>query len=398
MTAETQIDPRFDTIRNRRGTNCSKWDGMEDLFGVSPEDGLSMWVADMDFAAPDIIQKALADYASGGVYGYADSERGLRKATAQWMQMRHGWTLDPDHVLSTNGMVNAVALAIDACSAPGDGVVVFTPVYHAFKRVIDSAGRELIDCPLRIEDGRHVMDFAAYDAIVPAHARIVILCSPHNPGGQVWRTDELRALAEFARRHDLILLSDEIHHDLLYPGQTHTPMAIAAPEIADRLVMMTATTKTFNIAGAHISQVTIADDTLRTRIAERKKALATSPGAFGILMAEAAYSPEGAQWLDALMRYLDGNRRMFDDGLSAIPGVRSMALESTYLAWVDFTNTGMGEAEITRRIRKGARIAASPGESFGPRSGSWARFNIGMPRVQIAEAVDRLQSAFADLQ
>lgn len=398
MTAETPIDPRFDTIRDRRGTNCSKWDGMESLFGVSPEDGLSMWVADMDFAAPDIVQKALAGYASSGVYGYADSERGLQEATARWMQTRHGWTLDPDHVLSTNGMVNAVALAIDAYSAPGDGVVVFTPVYHAFKRVIDAAGRELIDCPLRVENGRHVMDFAAYEAIVPEHARIVILCSPHNPGGQVWRADELRALADFAQRHDLILLSDEIHHDLLYPGQTHIPMAVAAPEITGRLVMMTATTKSFNIAGAHISQVTIADGDLRARFANRKKALATSPGAFGILMAEAAYSPEGAQWLDALMRYLDGNRRLFDKGVNAIPGVRSMALESTYLAWVDFTDTGMDRAEMTRRIRKGAQIAASPGESFGPRSETWARFNIGMPRAQIAEAVERLQAAFADLQ
>ena len=314
------------------------------------------------------------------------------------MQSRHGWTIDPDHVLSTNGMVNAIGLAIDAFSAPGEGVVVFTPVYHAFKRVIDAAERELIDCPLRVENGRHAMDFDAYDAILPAHARIVILCSPHNPGGQVWRPDELRALADFARRHDLIVLSDEIHHDLLYPGQTHTPMAVAAPDIADRLVMMTATTKTFNIAGAHISQVTIADDALRARFAARKKALATSPGALGLVLAEAAYSQEGAVWLDALMRYLDGNRCMFDEGVNAIPGVRSMALESTYLAWVDFTDTGMDRAEMTRRIRQGARIAASPGESFGPRSGTWARFNIGMPRAQIAQAVERLQAAFADLQ
>lgn len=398
MTAETPIDPRFDTIRDRRGTNCSKWDGMESLFGVSPEDGLSMWVADMDFAAPEIVQRALADYVSGGVYGYADSDRGLREATASWMQTRHGWTLEPDHVLSTNGMVNAIGLAIDAYSAPGDGVVVFTPVYHAFKRVIDAAKRELIDCPLRVENGRHVMDFDAYDAIIPVHAKIVILCSPHNPGGQVWRPDELRALADFAQRHNLILLSDEIHHDLLYPGHTHTPMAVAAPEIEDRLVMMTATTKTFNIAGAHISQVTIADTALRARYAARKKALATSPGAFGLLLAEAAYSPEGADWLEALMRYLDGNRRLFDQGVNAIPGVQSMVLESTYLAWVDFTGTGMDRNELNRRIRKAARIAASPGESFGPRSETWARFNIGMPRASIAEAVDRLQSAFADLQ
>ena len=230
MTLETPIAPRFDTIRARRGSNCSKWDGMEQQFGGLMHYNLGS------------CEQALADYASAGVYGYADSDTALRQATAWWMKTRHGGELDPGHVLSTNGMVNAIGLAIDAFSDPGDGVVIFTPVYHAFKRVIDASGRELIDCPLQIENGRHVMDFAAYEQIVPAHARIVILCSPHNPGGQVWRREELRGLADFAQRHDLIVLSDEIHHDLLYPGQTHIPMAGAAPEIADRFVMLTATT------------------------------------------------------------------------------------------------------------------------------------------------------------
>lgn len=398
MTSAPPLDTRFDVIHDRRGTNCDKWDGMERLFGVSPDTGLPMWVADMDFVAPDGVRQALSDYAQEGIFGYAHSDRKLREATAWWMQTRHSWTLDPDHVLSTNGMVNAVGLAIDAFSSPGDGVVIFTPVYHAFKRVIDASERTLIDCPLRLQDGRYRMDFDAYEATIPDTARIVILCSPHNPGGQVWHLDELRGLADFAQRHDLIVLSDEIHHDLVYPGHTHTPMTVAAPEISDRLVMMTATTKTFNIAGAHISQVTIADDALRARFAARKKALATSPGALGILMAEAAYTSEGAQWVDGLMRYLDGNRRLFDAGLNAIPGVRSMPLEATYLAWVDFTDTGMDRAELTRRLRQGADIAPSPGESFGPKSSSWARFNLGMPRSQIADAVARLQTAFADLQ
>ncbi|MEM1360473.1 MAG: PatB family C-S lyase [Pseudomonadota bacterium] len=398
MTSDTGHDPRFDEIVDRRGTNSSKWDGMEALFGVSPDDGLSMWVADKDFRAPETIRKALADYAASGVYGYAHSDQALREATAWWMQQRHGWTIDPKHVLSANGMVNAIALAIDAFSEPGDGVVIFTPVYHAFRRVILASERDVIDCPMRIEDGRHVMDFEAYNHLIPAHTRLLILCSPHNPGGQVWRPDELRALAAFAARHNLIILSDEIHHDLVYSGQTHTPLPLAAPDVLDRLIMLTATTKTFNIAGAHIAQAIIPDEALRRRFDQRRIGLATKPGALSLLVAEAAYSPECAEWVDGLMDYLDGNRQLFDDGLNAIPGVRSMPLEATYLSWVDFTDTGMDRAELTRRVREQARIAASPGESFGTQSETWLRFNIGMPRAHIVEAIARLQSAFSDLQ
>ncbi|MCV6597425.1 MAG: pyridoxal phosphate-dependent aminotransferase [Mangrovicoccus sp.] len=392
------FDPRFDQAHDRRGSNCSKWDGMERIFGVPSQDGLAMWVADMDFRAPDCVQRALADYTARGIYGYADTETALAEATAWWMQTRHGWALDPSHVMSTNGMVNAVALALDAFSAPGDGVVIFTPVYHAFRRVIEASGRHVVDCPLAEQEDRHVMDLAAYDALITENTKIIILCSPHNPGGQVWTLDELRALADFAKRHDLILISDEIHHDLVYPGHTHTPMAVAAPEIAERLVMMSATTKTFNIAGAHIGQVTIADPALRARFMASKKATATGPGSFGLIMAEAAYSPEGAEWLDGLMAYLDGNRKLFDQGIAAIPGLRSMPLEATYLAWVDLSGTGMSQSEITHRVRQNAKIAASPGADFGPRSEHWLRFNLGMPRAQITEAVSRLQNAFGDLQ
>ena len=195
-----------------------------------------------------------------------------------------------------------------------------------------------------------------------------------------------------------MLVSDEIHHDLVMPGQRHTAMARIDDTIHDRLVMMTATTKTFNIAGAHLGNVIIPGADLRARFSTRMAALGLSPNSFGLFMAEAAYSPEGAAWVDDLVAYLDGNRRIFDDGINAIPGLRSMPLEATYLAWVDFSGTGMSRAEFTRRVEQDARIAANHGPTFGSGGESCLRFNLATPRARVTEAVARLQHAFADLQ
>lgn len=387
----------FDRPIDRRGTHCVKWDMMEAHYGVSPADGLAMWVADMEFRPPEVVQRAVEAMAAHGVYGYFGDERDYIAAIRWWMQTRHGWDPAPEAIFTTHGLVNGTGLCVDAYTRPGDAVVLFTPVYHAFARVIRAAGREVRELPLALREGRHEMDFAAWDELMTGSERMVILCSPHNPGGRVWTAAELADVAEFARRHDLILVSDEIHADLTMPGQRHTAMT-RIEGVADRLVMMTAATKTFNIAGAHVGNVIIPDAALRAPFAARMAALGISPNSFGLHMATAAWSPEGAAWVDAVTAYLDGNRRLFDAGVNAIPGVRSMPLEATYLAWVDFRGTGMEQAEIARRIEKDARIAVNHGESFGTGGAGWMRVNIAAPRAQVAEAVARLQAAFGDLQ
>ncbi len=392
------MDSIFDESVDRRGTHCVKWDMMAHQFGVPPDRGLAMWVADMEFRPPPCVQAAVERMAAHGIYGYFGDDSRYLEAIRWWMAERHGWEVDPAHVFSTHGLVNGTALCVDAFTAPGDGVVLMTPVYHAFARVIRAAGRAVVECPLAVVDGRHELDVAAWDAALPANARMLILCSPHNPGGRVWSRGELRAVADFCIRRDLILVSDEIHHDLVYPGHRHTAMPRAAPDIAGRLVMMTAPTKTFNIAGAHTGNVIIADPALRQRFAGRVVALGISPNAFGLHMATAAYSPGGAAWVDALMAYLDGNRALFDAGLAAIPGVRSMRLEGTYLAWVDFAGTGMTLDEVLARVQGQAMIAANHGPSFGTGGDMHLRFNIAAPRAQVEAAVGRLQAAFADLQ
>lgn len=387
----------FDTPIERRGTHCVKWDAMEQIYGVPADTGISMWVADMDFVTAPVVQDAVQAMVDHGVYGYFGDEGEYRAAIQWWMKTRHNWELDPAHIFTTHGLVNGTGMCVDAFTSAGDGVVLFTPVYHAFARVIEAAGRKVVECNLVQENGRYHMDFDAYDAQMTGNEKMVILCSPHNPGGTVWSVEELQQVAAFAKRHDLVLVSDEIHHDLVMPGHKHTAMPLI-DGIEDRLVMMTATTKTFNIAGSHSGNVIIADPVLRAKFAARMAALGMSPNSFGLFMATAAYSPEGAAWVDDLLAYLDGNRKLFDAAINAIPGLKSMPLEATYLAWVDFTDTGMDREEFTKRVEQGAGIAANHGPSFGSGGESFLRFNLATPRARVQEACTRLADAFKDLQ
>lgn len=388
----------FDEPINRIGTHCVKWDMMEKMYGVPAQTGLAMWVADMDFRPPEVVQNAVQAMADHGLYGYFGDDSKYIAAIQWWMKTRHDWDVAQDTIFTTHGLVNGTGLCVDAFTSPGDGVILLTPVYHAFARVIAGAGRNVVECRLAQIAGRYEMDFASWDAQMAGTERMLILCSPHNPGGRVWSIEELQGVADFCVRHDLILVSDEIHHDLVFPGQKHHVMANVTPAIANRLVMMTASTKTFNIAGCHTGNVIIADPKLHARFAERMNGLGISPNAFGMHMVTAAYSPAGAEWLDGLLGYLDENRKIFDAGINAIPGLRSMSLDATYLAWVDFAGAGMTAPEFIARVEKSARIAANYGPSFGAGGESFLRFNIATTRTNIIDAVARMQAAFADLQ
>ncbi|MFQ6553563.1 MalY/PatB family protein [Aestuariibius insulae] len=387
----------FDQLIDRRGTHCVKWDMMETLYGVPKEDGIAMWVADMEFRPPQCVQDAVQAMVDHGVYGYFGDDSKYREAIRWWMETRHNWQIDPEHIFTSHGLVNGTAMCLDAFTKEGDGIVLFTPVYHAFAKVIRASNRQVVECELARDEGRYVMDFDAYDAQMTGRETMLILCSPHNPGGRVWTREELEDVAAFARRHDLLIVSDEIHHDLVFAGHSHIPMA-HIEGIADRLVMMTAVTKTFNIAGSHVGNVIIADDTLRKRFAARMAALGMSANSFGLFMATAAYSEAGAAWVEDLLAYLDGNRRLFDEAVNAIPGLRSIPLEATYLAWVDFSGTGMDRLEFTRRVEQEAKIAVNHGPTFGKGGDSFLRFNIAAPGQVVEDATERLKAAFSDLQ
>ena len=242
----------FDRVIDRRGTHASKWDNMAKLSGITAADGIPMWVADMDFAAPPGVTEALSAVVTRGVHGYYADTGSWAAALAEWMARRHGFSIDPAWVSPTPGVVSGLGLILQAVTEPGDEVVVFPPAYHAFRKIILANERRILDAQLVQRQGRYEMDLDALAEKLTSRTRIVFFCSPHNPGGTVWSVEEIRALAAFCAERNLILVSDEIHCDLLLSDVKHTPTLSAAPEIADRLITCVAATKTFNLAGAHV--------------------------------------------------------------------------------------------------------------------------------------------------
>lgn len=388
----------FDRVIERRGTHASKWDNMARLSGISATDAIPMWVADMDFAAPPGVTEALLAEARRGVHGYYADTGSWATAMAAWMHRRHALSIDPAWVSPTPGIVSGLGLILQALSAPGDQVVVFPPAYHAFRRIILANERRILDAPLLESNGRYRMALDLLAQQLTRQTKVVFFCSPHNPGGTVWSLEEIRALAAFCAEHDLILVSDEIHCDLVFPGVRHTPTLIAAPQIADRLITCVAATKTFNLAGAHVGACITSNAELKRRLDARIMASGLgSYNSFGMLVTEAAWRT-GEAWLDALLGYLRVSRDLFDQRIeAAVPGARSMRLEATYLAWVDFSGTGLTAEEVAGRVKDRARIFASPGPQFGPGGENRLRFNFATPRSVLEEALGRLQAAFADL-
>lgn len=388
----------FDEIIDRRGSNSLKWDKMEATHGVSPADGLAMWIADMDFRAGDFLQDAVTGLLEKANYGYFCGEPEMKQAVAAWMRTRHGWNADPSAMVSAYGLGNGIALCLDTFTDPGDEIIIFTPVYPEFGYKIRNAGRVVKESPLMRSDGLYRMDLEGLEASLTGREKAVLFCSPHNPAGRVWTAEELRALAAFCMAHDLLLMSDEIHHDLIFPGYTHLPFAAAVPEIADRLIMLTSASKTFNIAGSRLGTLHIPNGDLRARFERKLTALNIQPNLLGVVLTQAAYCAHGAEWVDALVAYISENARVFSEGIGTIPGLRFMPMQGTYLSWVDFDGTGMPMSDVLRRVKGDARIAPGPGREFGTGGEMFLRFNIAMPRVRVAEAVSRLQAAFGDLQ
>ena len=389
----------FDRLIERRGTHATKWDMMAKLSGINAADGIPMWVADMDFAAPPGVTQALAAVVERGVHGYYADNGSWAKALADWLARRHGLSIDPEWVSPTPGVVSGLGLILQAVSVPGDEVVVFPPAYHAFRKIILANERRILDAQLVERQGRYVMDLDALRAMLTPRTKVVFFCSPHNPGGTVWSADEIRALAAFCTEHDLILVSDEIHCDLVLGGAKHVPTIAAAPEVADRLITCVAATKTFNLAGAHVGACVTSNPELKRKLDARIAASGLgSYAAFGMIATEAAWRT-GDAWLDELLPYLAGNRDLLDSRIeAAAPGARSMRLDATYLAWVNFSGTGLKAEDVAKRVSERARIFVSPGAQFGPGGETWLRFNFATPRPILREALDRLDDAFRDLR
>ena len=389
----------FDRVIERRGTHSSKWDNMAKLSGITAPDAIPMWVADMDFAAPPGVTAALSEEIQRATHGYYADTGSWAAALTDWLARRHGLKVEPDWVSPTPGIVSGLGLILQAVTAPGDEVVVFPPAYHAFRRIIVANERRIVDAQLVETQGHYAMDLDTLRGKLTPKTKVVFFCSPHNPGGTVWPVEDIRALATFCAEHDLILVSDEIHCDLVFKGAKHTPTMTAAPEIADRLISCYAATKTFNLAGAHVGACVTSNAALKRKLDARIAASGLSSyNLFGMVATEAAWRT-GEAWLDALLPYLAKNRDMLDARIeAAAPGARSMRLDATYLAWVDFSKSGLSAAEVADRVAGRARIYASPGQQFGPGGDNWLRFNFATPRPILEDALARLDAAFADLR
>lgn len=382
----------FDKIIDRRGTSSSKWDNLHKLYGR--EDLIPLWVADMDFEAPPAVIKALSTRADHGVFGYTIASDEYYEAVVNWMARRHNWHIKREWITFTPGVVPALSYAIRAFTQPGDKIIIQTPVYHPFYKVIEDNEREMVRNPLVYKDGRYQMDLEDLEEKIDEGAKMSILCSPHNPVGRVWTEEELRGLADLCLEKDILVVSDEIHFDLVYKGHKHRVFASLSPEISKKCLVLTAPSKTFNIAGLQVSNVIIADEILRMRYRkEVNKDHISSPNVFGERALIAAYE-DSEDWLDALLEYLEGNRDFFIDYIEKrIPKLKAIKPEGTYLIWVDCSELGMNPNELRDFFINKCRLALNDGIMFGKEGKTFQRFNIGCPRSILQEALHRIEVA-----
>ena len=369
----------FDARIERRDTASFKWD----MYG---EDELPLWVADMDFASPPPVVEALEARAAHGVFGYALTTCSLVEAIAAHFESRYGWRIEEEWIVWLPSVVPGLNLACDAFAAPGEAVMTITPVYPPFLSAPANRERRLITVPAELADGRWELPLDGMEAAVTPDTRVLLFCHPHNPLGRVWRPDEVEAVLAFCRRHDLILVSDEIHCDLILDDLAHVPAAtLAGPGDAGRIVTLSSPSKTFNLPGLNYAFAIVPDEDLRRRFVQPSKGLLPFPGCFAVAAAEAAYR-DGGEWHDELLDYLRGNRDVLEAFVAAeLPRVSMTHVEATYLAWLDVRELGLEDPAAACRS---AGVALSAGAAFG--DPAYLRLNFGCPRATLDEALRRL--------
>lgn len=380
----------FDQQIDRTNTGSVKFDARGKVFGT--EDVLPMWVADTDFAAPDEVVQALIARAGHPVYGYSLFPDTLYEAMIDWYAQRHDWHIEHDWIMLAPGVVPSLHAVALAFAAEGEGIIIQPPVYPPFFSTASKTARRLVINPLVRVDGEYRMDLDHLEHCA-GQARILALCSPHNPVGRVWREDELRALLEIARRHDLLILSDDIHCDLTFAGHPHRMLATLAGE-ADRIITAVAPSKSFNIAGMGLSALVVPDLEHRQmlqRVFERMHMEPANP--FSIVAFEAAYR-HGGPWLEALLDYLQGNVDLACAFLAdQVPEIRVDRPEGTYLLWLDCRALGLGDAQLKDFFIREARVGMNPGSSFGDAGSGYMRLNIGTRRAVVEQALERIARA-----
>ncbi|MCM1100650.1 MAG: pyridoxal phosphate-dependent aminotransferase [Clostridium sp.] len=384
----------FDTVIERRGTDCLKYD-LAARRG-KPEGILPLWVADMDFKTSEKILDAIRKRTEHGIFGYTESGAGCFDAVAGWMSRRHGWEVKEDWLVQTPGVVFALAMAVRACTKAGEGVLIQQPVYYPFTEVIEDNGRKAVSSDLVLgEDGKYHIDFEDFEKkIVEENVTLFLLCSPHNPVGRVWTEEELIRMGEICLRHHVPVVSDEIHEDFVWGDARHIVFANLSKEFEDISVTCTSPAKTFNLAGLQVSNIFIPNGELRSRFQRQIAAAGYSQlNTLGLTACEAAYR-DGDDWYEAMMEYVEGNIRYMKAYLEKeLPQLTMTEPEGTYLVWVDFRGLGLSEPELEELIVRKANLWLDPGAIFGKAGEGFERFNVACPRAILTKALEQLKNA-----
>lgn len=383
----------FDELVDRTNTNCIKYDGRQMFFGT--EDVLPLWVADMDFKTPDFIINALKERLEHEVLGYTFRDDSYAESITNWLEKRHAWKVEKEWLSFSPGVVAGLTLSIEAFSKPGDEVIVQPPVYFPFFDSVKGTGRKMVENPLKLENGRYTFDLEDLKQKITSETKLLLLCNPQNPGGMVWTREELEALTAICLENKVLIISDEIHSDLVFEGHKHIPLPTISEEVAQSCVVCMAGSKTFNIAGLTTSFVVIPNKRLLARYERELKVPHLHMGnIFGSVALETAYR-EGEAWLEQMLVYLQENMQLVRAYLKEnLPQVVPMEPEATYLVWLDFNALGLSDEELNERLLK-AGVGLNRGVQFGKQGSGYMRINIGCQRSTLLQALERIKAAFA---
>lgn len=384
----------FDTVTDRKNTNAIKYDLAKKR--GKPEDAVSLWVADMDFPTAPCIQKAVAEKAAHGIWGYSRPDNKYYDALKKWYKERHNFEVQNEWVVNTPGVCFALATAVKAFTKEGESVLIQKPVYYPFFNIINSLQRKVVNSSLILKNNHYEIDFDDFERkIVQENVKMFILCSPHNPGGRVWTKQELQKISEICLAHNVLVVSDEIHSDITFGSNVHTVYGSLSEQALKNSIICTAPSKSFNLAGLQFSNIFIADEKLRKAFSkELDKTGYDEPSVFGIVAATAAYS-EGADWFDSVKSYIWENilfaKNYIEENASQI---KVLVPEGTYLLWLDFSKTGLSDSEINDRILNKAKVWLDSGSMFGKEGEKFQRINCATPRIILEDALKRICSHF----
>lgn len=385
----------FNRIFDRENSGSVKWDLRE----IHDEnDIIPMWVADMDFKSPAGIINALIERSRHGIFGYTHVGDSYKDAVTGWMKKRNSWLIDEEWITTTPGLIPALSIAIMAFTEPGDKIVIQPPVYHPFRKIITINNRTPVDNSLFHDNGVYTMDLAGLEDVFKKGASMIVLCSPHNPVGRVWAENELKQLAGLCLKYNVLIISDEIHSDLLIPGHEHTVLAGLSDKIAENTVTFTAASKTFNLAGLACSNVIISNSSLRKTFRKVIKTLSIGvPNIFGLIATEAGYKT-GEEWLEQLCLYIKSNNDYLKQFIRVnLPKIKITPLEGTYLSWLDFNDYSLPDEELSEILIKKAKVWLDNGPQFGKGGEGFQRLNLACPRKILEEALFRIEKVFKEI-